>query len=65
MKTITFQNQEFNVPDWAKYITYDGEYCAWESKPEYCGYTFYTNNDRRRCVDPVVTPQPHEIQEIA
>lgn len=38
MKTVEFDDYEFEVPEWAKFITKDpdgGDYFVWSNKPKY------------------------------
>jgi len=65
MKTIQFKQQEFRVPDWAKYITEDVDgWCVWEGRPEYGDNAYYSGESfRRSSVNPVRNGYP-AIMEI-
>lgn len=62
MKTVEFDGYEFEVPEWAKFITKDscGDYFVWSHKPvwdfrmqEYLEDYFYTDKAHFTCVNPI------------
>ena len=64
MKTVTFQNQQFLVPDWAKFITSDEDgFYVWEYEPFVEGIIYRSARGMFKSIAPVFEQQT-EIMEI-